>query len=166
MEVQLGSAYWKVKRFINGNAKTEMGLLMKNLITAVLVSAAIGVVPLLAQEKNDMPMKEGMPMKAEAMKGGGMMMGKMKEMQGKMAEMQKGMGGMMKGQGMMKGEETNEMAKMMGGMSGMMGDMGGMMGGGKMAPEEMENMSKMMGDMSGMMKQMSDRMGRGMKISK
>ena len=57
---------------------------MKKLITAVIVSGAIGVFPLMAQEKKDMPMKEGMPMKAEPMKGGGMMMGKMKEMQGKM----------------------------------------------------------------------------------
>ena len=57
---------------------------MKELITAVIVSGAIGVFPLMAQEKKDMPMKEGTPMKAEAMKGGGMMMGKMKEMQGKM----------------------------------------------------------------------------------
>ena len=31
-----------------------------------------------------------MPMKGEGMQGGGMMMGKMKEMQGKMGEMKKG----------------------------------------------------------------------------
>ncbi len=37
---------------------------MKKLITAVIVSVAIGVFPLMAQEKKDMPMKEGMPMKA------------------------------------------------------------------------------------------------------
>ena len=79
---------------------------MKKLIAAVIVSGAIGVFPLMAQEKKDMPMKEGMPMKGESMKGGGMMMGKMKDMQGRMGEMRKGMGGMMKGQGMMKGEET------------------------------------------------------------
>jgi hypothetical protein len=40
-------------------------------------------------------------MKSEGMQGGGMMIGKMKEMQGKMGEMKKGMDGMMKGQGMM-----------------------------------------------------------------
>jgi hypothetical protein len=66
----------------------------------------------------------------EGMQGGGMMMGKMKEMQGRMAEMRKGMSGMLKGQGMMKGEETKDMGKMM-------GDMGSMMGEGKMTPEEM-----------------------------
>jgi len=108
------------------------------------LSAALASVPLLAQEKKDMPMKEGMPMKGEDMKGGGMMMDKMKDMQGHMSEMRKGMEGMRKGKGMMKGEETNEMGKMMSGMSGMMGDMGEMMGSGKMTPEEMENMSKMM----------------------
>ena len=37
---------------------------MKKLITAVILSAALGVFPLIAQEKKDMPMKEGMPMKA------------------------------------------------------------------------------------------------------
>ena len=66
---------------------------MKKLITAIILSGAIGVFPLMAQEKKDMPMKEGMPMKGEGMQGGGMMMGKMKEMQGKMGEMRKGMGG-------------------------------------------------------------------------
>ena len=50
---------------------------MNKLIAAVIVLGAIGVFPLMAQEKKDMPMK------AEPMKGGGMMMGKMKEMQGK-----------------------------------------------------------------------------------
>ncbi len=57
---------------------------MKKLIIAVIMSGAIGVFPLMAQEKKDMPMKEGMPMKGEAMKGGGMMMDKMKDMQGHM----------------------------------------------------------------------------------
>ena len=79
---------------------------MNKFITAVFFLGAIGLVPLMAQEKKDVPTKEGMPMKGEGMQGGGMMMGKMKEMQGKMGEMHKGMGGMMKGQGMMKGEET------------------------------------------------------------
>jgi len=64
----------------------------------------MGVFPLMAQEKKDTPMKEGM-------QGGGMMMGKMKEMQGKLGEMRKGMGGMMKGQGMMKSEDMKEMEK-------------------------------------------------------
>jgi hypothetical protein len=45
---------------------------MKKLVTAIIVSGAIGVFPLMAQEKKDMPMK------SEAMKGGGMMMDKMK----------------------------------------------------------------------------------------
>ena len=36
-----------------------------------------------------MPMKEGTPMKSEGMQGGGMMMGKMKDMHGKMGEMKK-----------------------------------------------------------------------------
>ena len=83
---------------------------MKKLITAIVLSGAIGVFPLMAQEKKDVPMKEGMPMKGEGMQGGGMMMGKMKEMQGKMGEMRKGMSGM-KGQGMMKGEETRRWEK-------------------------------------------------------
>jgi hypothetical protein len=56
---------------------------MKQLITAIIVSGAIGVFPLLAQEKKEMPMK------GEGMQGGGMMMGKMKEMQGKMGEMRR-----------------------------------------------------------------------------
>ena len=34
---------------------------MKKLITAVIVSAAIGVFPLMAQEKKDMPMKKACP---------------------------------------------------------------------------------------------------------
>jgi hypothetical protein len=139
---------------------------MKKLITALIVSLAIGVIPLMAQEKREMPMKEGMPMKGDAMKGGGMMMDKMKEMQGKIAEMRKGMGGMMKEKGMMKGDDMQGMGKMMGQCSEMMGDMGKMMGSGKMTPEEMANMSKMMGDMSAMMKQMSERMHQGTKKTK
>src|SRR5919108_2107516 len=107
------------------NRQKRKELVMKKLVGAIIVSGAIVAFPLMAQEKKDMPMKEGMPMKTEEMKSGGMMMGKMKEMHGKMAEMRNEMG-------MMKGEETKEMGKMMGGMSGMMGDVGKMVGGGKM----------------------------------
>ena len=127
---------------------------MKKFITAVFLVAAIGVMPVLGQDK-EVPTKQGMPMK-----GSDMMMGRMKEMQGKMTEMHNGMSGMMKGQGMMKGDEMKGMGGMMGNMSGMMGDMGSMMREGKMTPEEMQNMSKMMGDTSAMMKQMSERMAR------
>jgi len=116
---------------------------MKNIVTATILSVALGMFPVLAQEKKEMPMK------GEAMKGGGMMMGKMKDMQGRMGEMRKGMGGMV------KGDDMQGMGKMMGDMGGMMGDMGQMIGGGKMTPEEMGNMSKMMGDMSSMVTQMS-----------
>jgi len=93
---------------------------MKKLIAALMASGAIGMSPLLAQEKKGMPMKEQMPMKGEGMHGGGMDMAKMKEMHTKMMEMKKGMGGMTKGQGMMKSDEMK-------GMGGMMGDMSGMM---------------------------------------
>src|SRR5688500_14543788 len=109
---------------------------MNKVLIAIVLSGALGFVPVLAQEKKDMPMKEGMPMKGEGKQGGGMMMGQMKNMQGQMSEMRKGMGGMMKGQGMMKSEETKGMGKGMGEMSGMMGDMAQMMGSGKMTPEE------------------------------
>jgi len=136
---------------------------MKKFILPIIFAGAIGSLPVFAQEKKEMPMKEGMPMKGEAMKGGGMMMEQMKDMQGRMTAMRKGMGGMMKEKGMMKAEQMTGMGKSMGDMSGMMGNMGQMMQSGKMTPEEMANMSKMMGDMSGMMKQMSERMGRGMK---
>jgi hypothetical protein len=142
---------------------------MKKIILAVLLLAAVGAVPLIAQEKKDMPMKgqmpakEGMPMKGEGMQGGGMDMSQMKQMHGKMMEMKKGMGGTMQGKGLMKNDEMKGMGHMMGNMSGMMGDMGQMMESGKMTPEQMSEMSKMMGDMSGMMKQMSERMGQGMK---
>jgi hypothetical protein len=95
-------------------------------------------------------MKEGMPMKGEEMKGGGMMMEKRKEIAGKNGRDAQGHGGMMKDDGM------QGMGKMMGQCSEMMADMGKMMGSGKMTPEEMENMSKMMGDMSAMMKHMSE----------
>ena len=39
--------------------------------------------------KGEMPLKEGMPMKREGIRGGGMMMGNKKEMHGKMMEMKK-----------------------------------------------------------------------------
>lgn len=136
---------------------------MEKIVAVAVLSVALDGLPVLAQEKKDMPMKEGMPMKGEAMQGGGMDINKMKEMHGKMMEMKKGMGGMMKGKGMMKSEEMKGTGQSMGEMSGMMGTMGQMMGDGKMTPEEMENMSKMMGDMSGMMKQMSERMKMGTK---
>jgi hypothetical protein len=58
--------------------------------------------------------ERGYAMKSEGMQGGGMMMGKMKEMQGKMGEMKKGMGGMMKGQGMMKCEDMKGMGNVSG----------------------------------------------------
>jgi hypothetical protein len=136
-------------------------VVMKKVLIAVLLSGLLGSTPVLAQEKKT-PTKEGMPMKSEGMKGGGMRE-KMTEMQGHIEQMKKNMGGMMKGNGMMKSEDMKGMGKAMGEMSGMMGGMGQMMGSGKMTPEEMGNMSKMMGDMSGMMKQMSERMGQGMK---
>jgi len=72
---------------------------MKKLVAAAIVSAAIGSFPLMAQDKKEMPMKEGMSMKGEEMKAGGMTMDKMKEMQARMAEMRKSMSVMMKGQG-------------------------------------------------------------------
>ncbi len=56
---------------------------MNKFITAVFFVGAIGLVPLMAQEKKEMPMK------GEGMQGGGMMTGKMKDMQGKMVEMRK-----------------------------------------------------------------------------
>jgi hypothetical protein len=74
---------------------------MKRILKTLVLSGALVSSPLLAQDKKDMPMKEGMPMKGERMKGGGMAMDKMKDMQGHMAEMRKGMAGMMKGKGMM-----------------------------------------------------------------
>ncbi len=136
---------------------------MKKIILAVLLSTTMGGASLSAQEKKDMPMTGEMPMKSDGMRGGGMMMGNMKEMPSKMMEMKKGMGGMMQGKGMMKSDEMKGMGGTMGDMSEMMGDMGHMMESGKMTPEQISEMSKMMGDMSGMMKQMSERMGRGMK---
>ena len=63
---------------------------MKIFLRAVFFVWAIGLIPLMAQEKKDMPMK------AQGMQGGGMTMEKMKEMQRKMAEMHKGMSGMTK----------------------------------------------------------------------
>jgi hypothetical protein len=161
-----GKAFWggvlcRWELLSNKRVGSEQEVAMKKVIAASVMSLTLGLVPLMAQEKKEMPMKEGMPMKSEEMQGSGMMMGKMKDMHGEMGEMKKGMSGMMKGQGMMKNEDMKNMEKMMGDMSGMMGDMGKMMGGGKMSPEEMGQMSKMMGDMSGMMKQMSERMKKG-----
>ena len=72
---------------------------MKKVFTAVVLSTALGLVPALAQEKKDMPMK------GQGMQGGSMDMSQMKQMHGRMMEMKKGMGGMMKGQGMMKNED-------------------------------------------------------------
>ena len=134
---------------------------MKELVAAVVISSALGLVTLMAQEKKDMPMKESMPMQSEAVKGDGMMMEWMKEMHATLGEMRKGMDGMIKEKGMMKSEDMHAMGKMMGRMTGMMGDMAKMTGEGKMTPEELAQMSKMMGDMSGMMKQMSERMKKG-----
>jgi hypothetical protein len=131
---------------------------MKKLALVGMLFLALGSVPLLAQEKNQMPMNQGMQMDHDGMKGGGMMGDQMKEMQAHMAEMRKRMAGT-------KGDDVKGMGKGMQEMSGMMGDMGKMMEGGKMTPEEMQTMSKMMGDMSGMMKQMSDRMKTGAKKS-
>ena len=136
---------------------------MKKVVAAVILSGALGFSPALAQEKKDLPAKEGRPMKAEGMRGGGMMMEQMKKMQNRMGEMRKDLDGTMKGRAMMKSEDMQGMGKPMGEISEMVGNLAQMMGSGKMTPEEMQNMSKMMGDMSGMMKQMSERMGRGMK---
>jgi hypothetical protein len=146
-----------VKKFKN----TKEANMKRNLITLVLSGALISL-PLLAQDKKDMPMKEGMSMKHEGTQGG-MMTGKMKEMHEKMEGMKKGMGGMLKGKVMMRDEDMKGMGKMMGGMSGMMGEIRQMMESGKITHEEMEDMSKMMGDMSEIMKQMSERMGQGTK---
>ena len=89
---------------------------MKKIVMAASLSAALGLVPALAQEKRDMPMKGEMPKKGEGMQGGSMDMNQMKQMHGRMMEMKKGMGGMMQGKGMMKSEEMK-------GMGGTMGDM-------------------------------------------
>ncbi len=136
---------------------------MNKLLTVAVLSSALGFVPALAQEKHEMPMKQGMPMNQEGMQGGAMMSGDMKAMHDKMTQMKNGMAGMMKDKGMMKSTDMKRMGQMMGDMSAMMGDMGHMMEGGKMSQSDMENMSQMMGDMSGMMKQMSDRMKTGVK---
>jgi hypothetical protein len=101
---------------------------MKKIMLAVLLSVVVGGAPLLAQEKKDMPMKGEMPIKGEGMKGGGMMMGNMREMHGKMMEMKKGMGGMMQGKGMMKSEDIKGMGGTMGDMSDMMKQMSERMG--------------------------------------
>ena len=138
---------------------------MRKIILGVLLSAAIAGAPLLAQEKNGMPMKGQMPMK-EGMQGSGMDMNKMKDMHARMTEMRRGIGGMTKEQGMMKSEDMKGMGGMMADMSGMMGNMGEMTRSGKMTPEETSEMSKLMSDMSGMMKQMSERMSQRTKQTK
>jgi hypothetical protein len=51
---------------------------MKQALAAVLLSATLASVPLLAQEQKGIPMQKDMPMKGEGMPGEGMMMGKMK----------------------------------------------------------------------------------------
>jgi hypothetical protein len=81
------------RRLVKSAWRSEQEVAMKNVIAASVMSLTLGLVSLMAQEKKDMPMKEGMPMKGEGMQGSGMMMGKMKEMQGTMSEMRKGMGG-------------------------------------------------------------------------
>src|ERR1044071_3198856 len=124
---------------------------MKKLALVGMLFLALGSVPLLAQEKNQIPMNQGMQMNRDGMKDNGMMTEKMKDMEAHMAEMRNRMSGM-------KSNDMKEMAKGMQDMSGMMGDMGKMMESGKMSPDEMQNMSKMMGDISRMMKLTSDRM--------
>ena len=75
---------------------------MKKIVMAATLSAVLGFVPALAQERKDMPMKggmppkEGMPMKGEGMQGGGMDMSQMKQMHAQMLEMKKGIGRGMK----------------------------------------------------------------------
>ena len=84
---------------------------MKRIIIAALLSGVLSSLPVLAQEKKEMPMKEGMPMKSEGMKGGGMRE-KMTEMQGHIGQINKEMRGMMKGKGMMKSEEMKYLIEM------------------------------------------------------
>lgn len=124
---------------------------MKKIVAMALLSGILGLVPALAQEKKETPMKHDMPMNHEGMQGGTSCC-QMKEMHDKMTQMK----------GMMKSTDVKGMGQMMGNMSAMMGDMGHMMEGGKMSQNDMEDMSKMMGDMSGMMKQMSERMKKKM----
>jgi hypothetical protein len=125
---------------------------MKKIVAVAVLSGMLGFVPVLAQEKKEMPMKQGMPMNHEGMQGGSMTSGEMKEMHDKMTQIKKGMAGMMKDKGMMKSAD--------------MKGMGQMMDAGKMSQNDMENMSQVMGDMSGMMKQMSERMKKGMEKAK
>ena len=54
---------------------------MKKVVAAMVLSGALGFLPALAQEKKDSPAKEGMPMKGDGMKGGGIMMEQLKGMQ-------------------------------------------------------------------------------------
>ncbi len=126
---------------------------MKKVVAVAVLSGILGLVPALAQEKKEMPMKHGMPMNHEGMQGGSMMSGDMKKMHDQLTQMKTSM----------KSTDMKGMGQMVGNMSAMMGDMGHMMEGGKMSQSDIENMSQMMGDMSGMMKQMSDRMKTGAK---
>jgi hypothetical protein len=59
------------------------GGVMKKVLAVAVLSGALGFLPVLAQEKKEMPMKQGMPMNHEGMEGG-MMTGKMKEMSDRM----------------------------------------------------------------------------------
>lgn len=43
---------------------------MSKVLIAAMLSVALGSLPLLAQEKKGMPMKESMPTKGEGMQGG------------------------------------------------------------------------------------------------
>ena len=45
---------------------------MKKVLTALVLSGAMGLVPVMAQEKKDMPVKGDMPMKEGMTKGEGM----------------------------------------------------------------------------------------------
>lgn len=119
----MGFALESEREVKDGKIQPKKGECHEKIIAAAVISLGLGVVPLLAQDKKQMPMKEGMPMKGEGMQGGGMM-GTMKDMQGRMGEMKKDIGGMMKGQGMMRSEDMKGMGKGMGDMSGMMGEMG------------------------------------------
>ena len=72
---------------------------MKKFILPIILAVAIGSLPVLAQEKKEMPMKEGMPMKGQGMMEEGMM-SQMMKMMPLMQGMQKRMGPMAKMMGM------------------------------------------------------------------
>src|SRR6266498_3378548 len=94
--------------------RSEQEVAMKKVIAASVMSLTLGLVPLMAQEKKEMPMKEGMPMEGEGLQDDKMM----GDMSGMMGDMGKMMGG-----GKMSPEEMGQMSKMMGDMSGMMKQM-------------------------------------------